>query len=54
MALDASVTVVSAADATYFELLRELVISLRQGPLSRALAVSILDLGLDAEQKRLA
>jgi hypothetical protein len=52
MALDASVTVVSAADTTYFELLRELVISLRQGPLSRALAVSILDLGLDAEQKR--
>jgi hypothetical protein len=52
MALDASVTVVSAADTTYFDLLRELVISLRQGPLSRALAVSILDLGLEAEQKR--
>jgi len=52
MALDASVTVVSAADAAYFELLRELVISLQRGSSSRALAVSIMDLGLEGEQKR--
>src|SRR5260370_23538048 len=51
MALDASVTDVSAADTTYFDLLRELVISLRQGPLSRVLAVSTLDLRPGAEHK---
>jgi hypothetical protein len=52
MASDESVTVVSAADAAYFELLRHLVMSLRRGPQSRALAVSIMDLGLEAQQKQ--
>jgi hypothetical protein len=48
----ASTTVVSAADAGYFDLLRGLVLSLQQGSQSRLLALSILDLGMSPEQKQ--
>lgn len=45
-----TITVVTAADAGYFDLLRGLVLSLEQGPLSSRLPLSILDLGLTPEQ----
>lgn len=50
MSEGASTTVVSAADAGYFELARGLVLSLRSGP--RSPSLSILDLGLEPEQRR--
>jgi hypothetical protein len=43
-------TVVSAADAPYFPLLKGLVLSLRRGPLASGLGLSILDLGLEPDQ----
>lgn len=44
-------TIVSAADSGYFGLLRGLVLSLQSGTLSRALTLSILDVGLRPEQR---
>ena len=49
---DLSITVVSAADAAYFDLLEGLVLSLKAAPRARDLPVSILDLGLDPAQRR--
>lgn len=47
-----SISVVSGADAAYFDLLEGLVLSLKAGPFGRTLPISILDLGLDAAQRR--
>ena len=47
-----SITIVSGADAAYFDLLEGLVLSLKAGPLGRTLPISILDLGLEAAQRR--
>jgi len=49
---DPSVTVVSAADAGYFDLLEGLVRSLKAGSAARDLPISILDLGLEGTQRR--
>ena len=52
MAAGASVTRFSAADAAYFELLHGLAASLRAAEGARQLALSILDLGLEAAQRQ--
>jgi hypothetical protein len=45
------ITVVSASDAGYFDLIKGLVTSLRSRPEGRALALSIFDLGLTPPQR---
>jgi hypothetical protein len=46
-----TVTIVSAANASYFDLLRGLVLSLKHQPPSRNLPISVLDLGLTSDQR---
>lgn len=43
--------IVTAADAGYFELLADLVTSIRDKPEGRAMPICVLDLGLTAEQR---
>jgi hypothetical protein len=52
MASGTATTIVSGADAGYFELLRGLVRSLAPEVARRSLTVSVLDLGLAAEQRQ--
>lgn len=44
-------TVVSAADSRYFHLLQGLILSLKDFPSSRELPITVLDVGLTAEQR---
>ena len=46
-------TIVSLADSNYFELLNELVDSIKRFPESKDLAICILDVGLSDEQKKI-
>ena len=45
-----SATIVSASDAVYFDLLKGLVLSIREKPDGADIALSILDVGLDSAQ----
>ena len=45
-------TIVSLADSNYFELLNELVDSIKRFPESKDIAICILDAGLSDEQKK--
>jgi hypothetical protein len=47
-----TVTLVSAADANYWPLLHDLVLSVRAGEVGRGLALSVLDVGLALEHRR--
>jgi len=47
-----SITIVSAADSRYFYLLQELVRSLKARPRAAQIPLSILDIGLTAEERR--
>lgn len=44
-------TIVSASDAAYFDLLKGLVLSIRDKPEGAGIALSILDVGLNGEQR---
>jgi len=46
-------TIVSLADSNYFELLNELVDSIKRFPESKDIAICILDVGLSDEQKKI-
>ena len=45
-----SATIVSASDAVYFDLLKGLVLSIREKPDGADIALSILDVGLNSAQ----
>ena len=45
-------TIVSLADSNYFELLNELIESIKKFDQSKNVAISILDAGLTEEQKK--
>ncbi|PPR09448.1 MAG: hypothetical protein CFH41_02478 [Alphaproteobacteria bacterium MarineAlpha11_Bin1] len=45
-------TIVSAADAGYFALLKGLILSIREKPDGAEISLSILDVGLDEQQRR--
>ena len=47
-----SITIVSAADSRYFQLLRGLVRSLKAAPPARDIELSIFDLGLSGDERR--
>jgi len=44
-------TIVSASDAAYFDLLKGLVLSIRDKPQGAGVSISILDVGLNGEQR---
>ncbi len=44
-------TIVSASDAAYFDLLKGLVLSIREKPQGADIAISILDVGLNSDQR---
>ena len=46
-----TVTIVSAADAKYWDLLDDLLLSWREGPFARGLGFAVLDVGLTSEQR---
>ena len=46
-------TIVSLADSNYFELLNELIDSIKQFDQSKSIAICILDAGLTEEQKKI-
>ena len=46
-------TIVSLADSNYFELLNELIDSIKQFDQSKSIAICILDAGLTDEQKKI-
>ena len=46
-------TIVSLADANYYDLLIELIDSIKQFPQSSNIAICILDAGLTDEQKKI-
>ena len=46
-------TIVSLADSNYFELLNELIDSIKQFDQSKSIAICILDAGLTEEQKNI-
>ena len=46
-------TIVSLADSNYFELLNELIDSIKKFEQSKAVAICILDAGLTDEQKNI-
>ena len=45
--------IVSLADSNYFELLNELIDSIKRFPESKGIAICILDAGLSDEQKKI-
>jgi hypothetical protein len=47
-----SATIVTAADAKFFNLLVDLIQSCRNGPFAATLPIQVLDIGLTAEQRR--
>ena len=46
-------TIVSLADSNYFELLNELIDSIKKFDQSKSIAICILDAGLTEEQKKI-